>query len=576
MVSWCDLDAVIQSWVRKGGISDAVEYEAFQRVWDPIQSGLLRKGLIKTVDEICSCFYRAFSSKFQEKIQLILFKSNKLMFVTKKFFKFPPFEDIRAAAKEALLDQTTPTIKSPRNFDPVPVIPPTRLSSIVDEVSRMLRLLDDRLEKLESLEQRLKRVLSSPPASASAGKKQVICFYCHVEGHGMARCDALQKDKEGGLIDQKGHNYFLPSGALIPFDPTCPIRSIVALFRASGPSASPDHATYRSGCGALQVHCPPAVPAQSLSQSQASGSTRNKSYKPMSFGVPSESQPHPRRPIRNSPVPEFNQPDVMLPEPESQLCHTPSAQAVDSVLKRISEMIGPNLSVSNPSRKNSSTSVSMAIAPTEAVPGNLVKFSGHLLHPTVGCSVSSQTFNSNTLRDKVKLSSPTPITLQDEVKLSFPIPGSNGLREEVKLSPFPIPNQSASPPPIRLRDEVKLASQSSSDPTNQQPSFQSQIRLRNENKLGDPHLSFDSFPNSDPAECLCSPQVRLRNEGKLVPRCLGFPWRHRSIKVSPPNVCTSRVVSTALSKTLQFATFVSGPRVLPLLSSLDLGMCGAV
>ncbi|OAV85571.1 hypothetical protein PTTG_30423, partial [Puccinia triticina 1-1 BBBD Race 1] len=330
MVSWCDLDAVVQSWVRKGGISDAVEYEAFRRVWDPIQAGMLREELIKTVDEIRSCFYQAFSSRCQDKIQLILFKRNKLIFVSEKSFKFPPFEDIRAAAEEALLGQIAPTVKSPRDPGPVLETLPTQSSPIVDEVSKMMRLLDDRLQKLESLEQRLKKLLSCH----SAGRPRVICYYCHWEGHGTARCDALRKDKEGRLVHQKGQNYFLPSGALIPFDPSRPINSVVALFQASRSPASPADAPYRSSCVAI----------------------------PMPHIL--ESQTHLCRPIRKS-----SQSEVSLSDSVSLPRCTPSAQAVDPVLKKISEMLGPGLSASKIAKKNSSTAASAAVAPSAAVPG---------------------------------------------------------------------------------------------------------------------------------------------------------------------------------------------------------------
>ncbi|OAV90908.1 hypothetical protein PTTG_28173 [Puccinia triticina 1-1 BBBD Race 1] len=332
----------------------------------------------------------------------------------------------------------------------------------------MLKLLDDRLQKLESLEKRLKRVLSSTSVPASASQRRLTCYYCHVEGHGTARCDALQKDKEDRLLDQKGQNYFLPSGALIPFDPSRPIRPIVTLFQTSSAAAILDHATYRTGCGALQMLRSPVVPASSLSQAHASDLTAKKSHEPMSLRVPSNLQHDPFHPIRESIVSESSPSEARLRDSVSLLRCTPSAQAVDSVLKKISHMIGPGLLVPKPARGNSSTAASVAIAqPTakkmndwislrsikigtqevKVSSGTLVEGSNprvfSALHPPVGCLVSS---------------SPTPISLRDEVKLS-------------------------SPSPIPLRDEVKLASRSSSDSINQQPSFQSQIRLCNEKKL---------------------------------------------------------------------------------------------
>ncbi|OAV87860.1 hypothetical protein PTTG_10296 [Puccinia triticina 1-1 BBBD Race 1] len=50
------------------------------------------------------------------------------------------------------------------------------------------------------------------------------CYYCHHEGHQFSRCPNLQKDKKKALVEKKGNRFFLPSGVLIPFDPSRPIR----------------------------------------------------------------------------------------------------------------------------------------------------------------------------------------------------------------------------------------------------------------------------------------------------------------------------------------------------------------
>ncbi|OAV88498.1 hypothetical protein PTTG_29010, partial [Puccinia triticina 1-1 BBBD Race 1] len=228
----------------------------------------------------------------------------------------------------------------------------------MDEFSRMLRLLEDRLEKLESLEQRLKRFLSSPSSSAAATRRPLICYYCHHKGHGTACCSVLQRDKEDDLIKQKGQNFFLPSGALIPFDPSRPIRSVVVLFQATSSSPDPvNHLPYRTSCGNLKRRYPPVAPPPPLSHAHVSDPTRKKGPEPTFLRVLSNFQPHPRRPIRKSPVPESNQSEAAcLP------CCTPSAQAVDSVLKKISKIISPGLLVSKPPRRKSPTSASVAIA----------------------------------------------------------------------------------------------------------------------------------------------------------------------------------------------------------------------
>jgi hypothetical protein len=54
------------------------------------------------------------------------------------------------------------------------------------------------------------------------------CSYCHCEGHGVAFCHEAQKDEQEGLVKRDGKFFNLPSGEQIPWDPSRPIRSVVA------------------------------------------------------------------------------------------------------------------------------------------------------------------------------------------------------------------------------------------------------------------------------------------------------------------------------------------------------------
>ncbi|OAV98898.1 hypothetical protein PTTG_25555 [Puccinia triticina 1-1 BBBD Race 1] len=266
------------------------------------------------------------------------------------------------------------------------------------------------------------------------------------------------------------------------------------------------------------MRCLPEFPPSSLPQGHVFASTRKKGSEPTSFGVPSDFQPDPCCPIRKSPTPEFSQSESPSPDPVSAPRGNPLPRAIDHVLEKISEMMRPGLSASKSPKKKPSISLSVSAALLTAE-----KMNTWILLRNIKIDPQEVKVSSGTL---VEGSGPMVFSaLRPPVArlLSYPI----NLQEEVKLS---------LPSPICLQDEVKLASRSFSNSTNQQPSFQSQIRLHNENKLADPDPSSDS----DPAECLCSPQVHLRNEGKLVPRCLGFLRRHRSIKLSPPKECVAQ------------------------------------
>ncbi|PLW52031.1 hypothetical protein PCASD_02138 [Puccinia coronata f. sp. avenae] len=54
------------------------------------------------------------------------------------------------------------------------------------------------------------------------------CSYCHREGHNSAYCHEAQKDEREGLVKRDGKFFNLPSGEQIPWDPSRPIRSVVA------------------------------------------------------------------------------------------------------------------------------------------------------------------------------------------------------------------------------------------------------------------------------------------------------------------------------------------------------------
>ncbi|OAV86695.1 hypothetical protein PTTG_29771, partial [Puccinia triticina 1-1 BBBD Race 1] len=143
----------------------------------------------------------------------------------------------------------------------------------------------------------------------------MVCYYCHRENHGTLRCVELQKDKEAGLVEQKGNNFFLPNGALIPFDRSCPIRHVVASFQpgqaapcrpqSPGPrsSARPASAEFKSSCGALDPWYPPAVSSHSFSgayESDAAGRKKHEESRPYKAPLAPPSQA--KRPLRRSPA----------------------------------------------------------------------------------------------------------------------------------------------------------------------------------------------------------------------------------------------------------------------------------
>ncbi|EFP86906.2 uncharacterized protein PGTG_12647 [Puccinia graminis f. sp. tritici CRL 75-36-700-3] len=169
------------------------------------------------------------------------------------------------------------------------------------------------------------------PSSASAPAVTVcqplICYYCHCKGQRMAHCHALQKDKEKRLVDQKGHNYFLPSGAWIPFDPVRPIHSVVTAFQASSRSAPPFPAPYWMSCGALQPWYP--------------------TNKPIPCAAPLVSESYHCHLICKSLNIESSQPKVLSSDPPSPKCLAKFIKEANSVLNKIINLMVPGFSTSS-------------------------------------------------------------------------------------------------------------------------------------------------------------------------------------------------------------------------------------
>ncbi|OAV92850.1 hypothetical protein PTTG_02058 [Puccinia triticina 1-1 BBBD Race 1] len=218
-----DLEALVLTWQAKGGVSSVADYQEFRKTWGPLQSYLVAK---KHIDSVLKA---AVEEVMEGQITLTFEDSRSAVPVA------PPFQASNEIMKKLSKDQK-PT---PATSAPVP-------AHSIDELIRMF----------QSLEQYLKRDLAQNPADRPA----MTCFYCHRKRHGTAGCLELQKDRDDGLFEQQGSNFFLPNGALIPFDRSRPIRRVVASFNDSQPSSSSVSAPFRTGCGALQPWYSPAVP----------------------------------------------------------------------------------------------------------------------------------------------------------------------------------------------------------------------------------------------------------------------------------------------------------------------------
>ncbi|KAA1092660.1 hypothetical protein PGT21_010380 [Puccinia graminis f. sp. tritici] len=402
-----DLNTLVQEWVNRGGVSSVVDYQEFRKGWEPIQSYLLRKAHIDSVEEVRKLYYLSFSAGVQEIIRDQLIRDKTMITTLDNRFKLPTFDVLKKAVDEVMKGQTALTFEDSRSMVPVPPTSFKQANNImqkieterrpkeapvsvkapatVDKISKMLQLFEQRLEKKFSAS-------AVPPSSSvpPAPRGPIVCYYCHREGHGIACCFELQKDKSEKLVDQQGNNFFLPNGALIPFDLSRPIRHVVASYQPKT-SSSTVTTELRTTCGTLELWYPPAISSQSFLGAYQSDPARKRHEAPKPYKAPVTPPTAARRPTRKATVPsasvEAEDMDVeaelfdwtpaelgadssaeeppSLAEPEPAPASLPPKStsappkvrfergitkdhpnAVDGVLKKISDLTVPGLSVS--------------------------------------------------------------------------------------------------------------------------------------------------------------------------------------------------------------------------------------
>ncbi|KAA1129506.1 hypothetical protein PGTUg99_018856 [Puccinia graminis f. sp. tritici] len=370
-----DLEALAQSWIAKGGVSSVVDYQDFWRVWEPIQSYLLRKAHIDSVEEIRSLYYRLLSNGVQERVRDQLIKANTMITTLDNRFKLPTFEILKTAVAEVMKGQTALTFEGARTSSPVPAGPFQQANDVMRKIEQDRRpkapaasekppaTIDDISQMLQSFEQRLEKKFGaqSPQSSAKvppAERGPLVCYYCHREGHGTGRCFELKKDKEANLVEQKGNNFFLPNGALIPFDSSRPIRHVVASF-PSQPLASSFSGTYEADPARRKHEAPKPHKAPIVPPSAARRPAKKTSARDLDSGEEGsdmETELFERTPAAPSfdPAPEEQAgPD----QPAKPASVSPKVRfergiakdhpnAVEGVLKKISGLKVPDLSVS--------------------------------------------------------------------------------------------------------------------------------------------------------------------------------------------------------------------------------------
>ncbi|KAI7934293.1 hypothetical protein MJO28_017194 [Puccinia striiformis f. sp. tritici] len=322
-----DLDNLVLKWRTKGGVTSTVDYQEFRWVWEPIQSYLISKKHIDSEEEIRNAYYQSFLPTVQDEIHRHLILNKTIVTTLDNRFKLPTFTILKESIKEVMKGRTALTFEDSKVLNPV-VSPfkaanetmkkmgewkrpkevaltskPTTTS--VDELAKILQAFeqkwDARIEQFSS-----QQAKSNDPA---ASRPTIICYYCHRENHGTGRCFELKKGKDNSLVTQQGNNFFLPNRALIPFDPSRPIRHVVASYTPPRASVSFAKTKFKSSCGLLQPWYPPAVSSQSFAgvyEADPAGRKRHKEPKPYKAPAvpPAATQRTPRKPVSTQSRPE--------------------------------------------------------------------------------------------------------------------------------------------------------------------------------------------------------------------------------------------------------------------------------
>ncbi|OAV85345.1 hypothetical protein PTTG_30596, partial [Puccinia triticina 1-1 BBBD Race 1] len=314
-----DIKSLKDSWSARGGVSSVSDYQSFRKEWEPVQSYLVAKGHIESVEEIRNDYYQSFLAGVQERIRDQLFKDETMITTSDRRFKLPKFDVLKKTINEVMKRQTALIFEDPKASKPVASttikesnevmrkMGTDRRAKDVPQADKPAPTMDDLTRMFEAFEQKLEQKLAAGPNRpnpTASGRPPMVCYYCHREGHGTARCFELQKDKEEKLVEQRGTNFFLPNGALIPWDSSRPIRHVVASFptpRVNQAAVDPP-ADFKVGCGSLQPWYPPAVSSQSSAgayEADPAGKKRHEEPKP--YKAPSVPSSTLKRPIRRAP-----------------------------------------------------------------------------------------------------------------------------------------------------------------------------------------------------------------------------------------------------------------------------------
>ncbi|OAV89906.1 hypothetical protein PTTG_05627, partial [Puccinia triticina 1-1 BBBD Race 1] len=356
-----DLQALRDSWTAKGGISTLDAFWSFKSVFNIILSYLIWYQHLTSEDLAVNHFFFSFSPAFQQRIKSYLVKEKKMVKTLDGRYRLPVLSELRAAVKYEMEEEVAFTSE---HIKPAPVAVSSSEFKAANDIMQKMEddgrpkdaqaldkapaTVDEISKMLQSFEQRLKKkfVMKGAPSTPGAPRESrgpLVCYYCHCEGHGTGRCMELVKDKEANLVEQKGNNFFLPNGALIPFDSSRPIRHVVASFQPKSAAASTS-AEFRTTCGTLDPWYLPAISSQLFSSTYESDPARKKHEVPKPFKAPMVPPSAAQKPVKKAAAPPVDS-DVENMDEEPELFErSPAAPLADPIPQSTDSLESPSKS----------------------------------------------------------------------------------------------------------------------------------------------------------------------------------------------------------------------------------------
>ncbi|OAV85119.1 hypothetical protein PTTG_30776, partial [Puccinia triticina 1-1 BBBD Race 1] len=237
----------------KNGVTNYRDYKTYLGKFTSILKYLIKNDHISKEEDAALLFLSAFSNESQRSIKRTLVNKGQLPKAKDGSNKAPKWDDLVAAAETEIRinkgyvnfssfsesNQAMQKNLEARKGDG------KRREQMLQETPNdkaVEQKLNEVQQELASLKQQLKNTAPvyrkgpverqefsrEAPRPSTPLYESTICYYCKREGHSTGQCPEFIKDKSQGLVKREGKEWYLPNGQHIPWNPSRPIRSVVA------------------------------------------------------------------------------------------------------------------------------------------------------------------------------------------------------------------------------------------------------------------------------------------------------------------------------------------------------------